>query len=255
MRHICYSNKKKSEGKGAYISNCYYSEIGSRAENEDTIKIKIYGDNMVAVVADGLGGQGDGKEASEVVCDSLIQCGENGIFPESEDVRKAFEKANSCLLKRQRNMFHMKSTAVYLCIHGNRVIWGHIGDTRLYHLYKDKIVDFTLDHSSSQLAVFLGEISREQIPQDSGRNRLLRALGIEGDEPDVHEPLWLKEGVHAFLLCTDGLWEHLTDRDIENVFAASSEPKSFVQAVRSIKDGVGADDYDNNSAVVVYVQV
>lgn len=233
----------------------HYTDIGGRTENEDSVRISKYGNNIVAVLADGLGGQGDGKAASQSVCESLILCGSDGKFPEKDFIEKAFVQANSDLIKKQRNTFHMKSTAVYLCVHGNHAIWAHIGDSRLYHLHQGKICDYTLDHSASQLSVFLGDIKREDIPNDPGRSRLVRAMGVADDTPDVHDSISLEKGLHGFLLCSDGLWEYLRDDEIEGVFARNGTASACLNGFRQIKAAKSPADCDNNSAIVVLLDI
>lgn len=232
-----------------------YTDIGGREENEDSVAAAQYGKNLVAVVADGLGGQGDGKAASTCICGELIHCGENGAFPTADNISAAFQQANAELMSRQKNAFHMKSTAVYLCVQGNRAIWAHVGDSRLYHLYEGKICDYTLDHSASQLSVFLGNIKREDIPGDEGRNRLLRAMGTEDTPPDLHKEICLQPGRHGFLLCSDGLWEYLNDGEIENSFQNEDTAADWLMELRKLRSSRCSADCDNNSAITVMLNV
>ena len=232
-----------------------YTDIGGRQENEDSVCIQTFGNNIVAVVADGLGGQGDGKAASQFVCDSLMHCGEDGRFPTKKSLYDAFAQANMELIQRQKNAFHMKTTAVYFCLQGGQALWGHVGDSRLYHIHEDRIVDYTLDHSASQMAVFLGELRREDIPRDPGRNKLIRAIGVPDMEPDIHMPIRLEmSGQHVFLLCSDGLWEFLSDEDIIQACRENTNSRECTAALRRIKAARSPAGCDNNSAVVVYVK-
>lgn len=238
--------------------NCdyyWYTDIGGRSENEDSVGIIRYGENITAVVADGLGGQGDGKAASEIVRNDLLRCGDDGLFPDKQVLQKAFRLANSDLMEKQQNAFHMKSTAVCLCLQNNRAIWAHIGDSRLYHVYDEQLADFTLDHSASQLAVYLGELTREKIPGDPGRNRLVKVMGVAGDEPEIHEEIPLQPGQHAFLLCSDGLWEYLNDEAIVDVLSHSETSKQALSRLREAKEKKSPPDCDNNSGIVIFVKV
>ena len=119
-----------------------YSDIGGRVENEDSADYREFDGGLVAVVADGLGGQGDGKAASQLICDRLVQRGAELGFPDKETLTQLFVQANHELISRQKNSFHMKTTAVYLCIADDRAVWAHIGDSRLYHLWNGKLCDY-----------------------------------------------------------------------------------------------------------------
>lgn len=232
-----------------------YSDIGGRKENEDSIGVISYGNNLVAVVADGLGGQGDGKDASQSVCDDLMNCGEDGSFPTADTIKKAFERANENLMRKQRNVYHMKTTAVYFCLHQQSAVWAHIGDSRLYHIYNGQLCHYTLDHSASQLAVFLGDITRDDIPKDEGRSRLIRAMGVEDVSPDIFGPIELEqEGPHSFILCSDGFWEYLSDSELLKVCSESANSTQCLKRLLSIKRSRNKEDCDNNSVIVIYVR-
>ena len=232
-----------------------YSDVGGRRENEDTVGYRLSPAGVVAVVADGLGGQGDGKAASQLICESLLAHGAEDGIPGQEAITRFFDHANRELLSKQKNSFHMKTTAVYLCIKDGQAVWAHIGDSRLYHLHNGKLCHFTLDHSASQLAVYMGEITRDEIPNDAGRSRLLHAMGVEDEHPDVHETISLEPGEHVFLLCSDGLWEYLSDTEIEKAWVKTQTLDAFMELLRFVKDKRSPVDCDNNSAVAVYVEV
>lgn len=232
-----------------------YSDIGGRRVNEDTVGFLESGTHLVAVVTDGLGGQGDGNLASQCVCNSLMHCGSEGHFPSEEEIAVAFERANQELISKQQNDFHMKTTAVYLCISGNRAVWAHVGDSRLYHIFNGQLCHYTLDHSASQMAVYMGKITRDEIPNDAGRSRLLRAMGVREERPDIHEPIILEPGKHAFLLCSDGLWEYLSDEEIIKAYSNAETVQRFVGILTLVKNSRSPQDCDNNSAVAVFVEI
>lgn len=232
-----------------------YTDTGGKKENEDTAHISVQGKNMVAVIADGLGGQGDGKAASELAVRSLSECGVKGGLPDEEELMEAFRAANHAVMEKQTNKFHMKTTAVYLCIHKLSAIWAHVGDSRLYHFWNGELVHYTLDHSVSQMAVALGEITREEIPRYPQRSRLLRALGSEGEEADVHQKIQLEEGQHAFLLCTDGFWEYLEESEIPQVLGQSKTAEMWVEELRSRVESRCGTDNDNNTAIAIILEV
>ncbi len=236
-----------------------YSDIGGRKDNEDTVDYRMTGKSAVAVVTDGLGGQGDGKAASQLVCKSLLRSRASDKLPDKSDLMLIFDQANRELISKQKNSFHMKTTAVYLCVANGQAIWAHIGDSRLYHLHNGKLVHYTLDHSASQLAVYMGEITRDEIPKDSGRSRLLHAMGVQGETPDIHDPIILEPGEHVFVLCSDGLWEYLSDSEVERAWEIAGpleEPlDKMIEVFRYVHDHRAQPDCDNNSAVVVYYEV
>jgi len=232
-----------------------YSDIGGRAENEDTVAFRACAGCSLAVLADGLGGHGDGKLASHSVCESLLRIGAGWTLPAPSELAAAFDLANRELLLRQSNSFHRKTTAVLLCLSENRAIWGHVGDSRLYHVHRGELRDYTLDHSASQLAVFRGDITRAQIPGHEDRGLLLKALGVRGVRAEIHAPVALTPGRHLFLLCSDGLWEFLDDETVAREGERASCARELLETLAALHDERCKPDCDNHSAVAVYVMV
>ena len=237
------------------VSTYGYSDIGNRQENEDNGGIYVYGTNIVAVVADGLGGQGGGQAASSLALHELSRCGTQEKLPDREEIEAYFQKANEAIIKRQQNQFHMKTTAVYLCIHGKSAIWAHIGDSRLYHFYQKKLCHFTQDHSVSQLAVLLGEISSSEIPGHAKRSHLLKALGCEEMKPEVHEAVLLEPGQHAFLLCTDGFWECMEEEELQDALFHTETAEEWITFLRQKITLNSGENHDNNTAMAVFLEV
>ncbi len=237
------------------IDACSYSDIGGRKDNEDTAGFRRTENGIAAVVADGLGGHGDGKAASRIVCESLLRRGTEGELPDPARVERLFEEANRELIRAQQNSFHMKTTAVFLRLEGEKAIWAHVGDSRLYHIYNGKICAYTLDHSAAQLAVLMGRITREQIPQSSGQSRLLRAMGVPDERAEVHEPVPLEKGTHVFLLCSDGLWEYLSDAEIEALCSREPDARRITDRIRQVKNSRSPAGCDNHSAVVIRAEI
>lgn len=232
-----------------------YSDKGGRQENEDSGGIYVYSDKIIAVVADGLGGQGDGGVASATALQELAKCGQGGPMPGREEIRDAFARANQAIRSRQRNQYHMKTTAVYLCVQGCHAIWAHIGDSRLYHFYRGGMSHVTCDHSVPQLAVLMGEIDRRDIPGHPQRSHLMKALGCEEARPDIHEPVLLESGKHVFLLCTDGFWEYLDEDGLAQSADAADAAEEWIASLRREIGPHFSADHDNNTAMAIFVEI
>ena len=231
-----------------------YSNIGTRMINEDSFSIFSEGKVLSAIVADGLGGHGGGKEASEIAVSILAKCGDKGQLPTEDDILQSLQRANQTILEHRINENHMKTTAVYLCIADNKAKWAHIGDSRLYHFWNGQLCDYTLDHSVSQMAVLLGTIDRSEIPKHSERSRVLRVLGHEEILPEIHSEILLEPGAHAFLLCTDGFWESVTEDEMMLDLYKVSSAKEWICCMRHRLMKRLGEDHDNHTAVAVMIE-
>lgn len=164
----------------------YISECGGRKINEDSVFVKSENGRLAAVVADGLGGFGQGKTASEAAVKTISDNFDKvtSLTLNTGQIDEVLEQANRSILACQTRAVRMKSTAVVFAadIDKRKYIWAHIGDSRLYHFINGRIVSQTKDHSVSQIKVAMGEITETQIRSDTDRSRLVRALGVDEEK-------------------------------------------------------------------------
>ena len=162
------------------------SRHGEREYNEDYAGMEKRGEAYCFVLADGLGGHGGGDEASRLVSEAILDdFAQNGAVSEAY-LRSCFERSQRLLLeeqRRQRRRMEMKTTLAVLLADEARIQWGHIGDSRIYYFQDQKLKLRTLDHSVPQMLVLAGKLKEKKIRGHSDRNRLLRVMGVEWDEP------------------------------------------------------------------------
>lgn len=230
-----------------------YTNVGGRNENEDSCEIFHEEGRLCAVVADGLGGHGGGAEASKTAIDYIGKA----FFEQKKDfVSKTdenMEELNSIICNKQTEQVKMRTTIALLMIDNKEITTAHIGDTRIYHFVDNKIKDITFDHSVSQLAVLSGEIKQEDIRHHIDRNKLLRSLGkSEGIRTEINSWGNVKEGKHAFLLCTDGFWENITETEMSDCLKDAVDLKEWMtKMIRIIKTRM-QENADNNTAIVIW---
>lgn len=230
-----------------------YTDIGGRSGNEDCVRYTTAGpQTLCLVVADGLGGHGGGELASTTACRTI--CGGWKGRSSPAILTDLLQAAHQNVAALQTTQCAMKSTAVVLTVTGERIAWAHVGDSRLYHFYKNKLVFQTRDHSASQIAVMLGDITPDQVRFHEDRSRVLRALGQEGSlKVDTQEEP-LMPGSHAFLLCTDGFWEYVLESEMETDLQQSSGPEDWLERMRSRLKQRIPNDNDNNTAAAVWLE-
>lgn len=229
-----------------------YTDIGGREENEDTVLVKRSGmGGLCAIVADGLGGHGGGARASQTAVNQL-GAGWSGALREQEIVQLV-RGAHEAVLKLQTPATPMKSTLAALFFNDGRILWTYVGDTRLYHFHNDVLVYQTLDHSVSQVAVTLGDITTEDIRFHADRNRILRALGQEGELPVEVRAEVLSPGKHAFLLCSDGFWEYVLESEMQQELLVAASPQEWLDRMLVTLRRRATANNDNNSAAAVWV--
>lgn len=242
------------------IETASYSDQGGREYNEDSCMIMQYENNLCAVVADGLGGHGGGRIASLTAINAVKECFETSgskTGVKAEDVRIWFGTANDRVLEMQTNDCQMKTTMALICMESDadKVLAAHLGDTRIYHFADGKLSYISFDHSVSRMAVLAGEIRMEEIRFHIDRNKLLKAVG-KGDEalPEMKEFVMDRSVQNAFLLCTDGFWEYVTEEQMEETLSHAATPEEWLESMRWYIRDKAKENNDNNSAVAVFVK-
>jgi serine/threonine protein phosphatase PrpC len=194
-----------------------------RANNEDALAFDA--ELGVAVLADGMGGYNAGEVASSMavlfVKSELVRCLADSAQPSSPAqvarmIESSFDEANLSILNAANANPHyagMGTTLVAGVFQADKLVLGHIGDSRCYRLRDGVLTQITKDHSMLQEQVDAGFLTPEQAAYAPGKNLLTRALGVEDfARVEIHEHP-VHEG-DLYLMCTDGLTDMLTDKDI-----------------------------------------
>jgi serine/threonine protein phosphatase PrpC len=230
-----------------------------RTGNEDSVLCEplesahVSERGLFCAVADGMGGHADGEEASS----TAVRVARDAYYA----ARDLDSKAALSLAVAQSNAAvyeagagttgrdHMGTTLTAAVIFGDRVVVGHVGDSRAYLIHDVAIRQITRDHSWVAEEVEAGRMTPEQARVNPRRNIITRALGLRPDvEVDTHD-LDFAPG-DAIVLCSDGLYGLMTDGEIIDSVQRLPEADA-VDALVGLANERGGPD--NVSVVVVRV--
>jgi len=205
------------------------TDVGQKRDhNEDAVAGDV--ETGLLVLADGMGGYKAGEVASEIaVLTILAELKESlpnqlpgsidvtsGMQMESVLLRDAVAKANANIYhvsQTQPQCSGMGTTLVVALFTNDRVLVGHIGDSRMYRLRGDEFSQITEDHSLLQEQINFGLITPEQARHSVNKNLVTRALGVDPEvDLELHEYQVLPGDL--FLICSDGLTDLVEDEDI-----------------------------------------
>jgi protein phosphatase len=227
-------------------------ELRSSFESKSTSSI-------LCAVADGVGGSQKGEMASKLALQTLaekvpgLMIGSGRADPAGA-LKSAVDTANQAVVKF--GMGHsesegMATTIVASVLDGRTAYVAHAGDSRAYLINRGEIKQLTKDDSQVQEWVDAGKITADQARHYPGRNIITRALGAATDIEIAVSSFSLAPG-DRILLCSDGLWEPLTDTEIQKIVLESSNPQSACEKLVSLANERGGKD--NVSVVIVEMQ-
>ena len=236
-------------------------DVGGREYNQDSIMVSQKNGKYCIAVADGLGSYNGSEIASQVAVEYLISwfeenCDSDDLFVKSS-VSSALMRAHSKIIEQKEKDKSIRSsctTIAFLVSDNVTSIMAHIGDTRIYEIKKGKILYRSKDHSLAQVAVDRGEITLDEIRTHQDQNKLLKVLGsdfyVDADISTDFFPLSCGDG---FVLCTDGLWEYVSDKEFEELFKDATPSAVKLASLKKIHDE-RADEYCDNFSVAVMVK-
>lgn len=193
-----------------------------RRENQDAYAVRTVFGHTVCVVCDGMGGAAGGQLASRIAADTFSAEMEKRLSPEAKPDRLrevsvvAVALANRAVREAARSSEeyrNMGTTLVSAVSFDGGVVIANVGDSRAYHISKERIRQITRDHSLVEHMVERGDITAEEARRHPNRNLITRALGPDIDPECDCYTCQLSPG-DFLLLCTDGLVNTVADGEI-----------------------------------------
>jgi serine/threonine protein phosphatase PrpC len=205
-------------------------------------------------VSDGMGGAAAGEVASALVVESLRR----SMPPKSADwdatIQKAVERANRAVWNAAKapERRGMGATLTAVCLDGLDAHVAEVGDSRAY-VYRSGVLDLlTHDQSYAQALLDAGALTEQEAARSPLKNVILSAMGTH---PDVRVDLGrvtLAAG-DRLLVCSDGLSNEVSAKDIGLVLASARSPSEACrELVRRANDHGGRD---NITVIVAQLEV
>lgn len=211
----------KTDGCNNFFDCGIYSLLGTREYQQDYAGFVEQEDGLSGIICDGMGGLRGGERASSEAV-KLYVCDYNNLAQENSISEFLFKEAHRLdelvyqLKDSNGNFLKAGSTLVSVIVKGSALYWLSVGDSRIYIMRGDSMVQVTTDHNyRTKLNEFLaeGKISRDRYETEisgSQTEALISYLGMGGIEcmDGNKKPFQLVED-DVILLCSDGLYKSL----------------------------------------------
>ncbi len=240
--------------KFAQVESYAFSDIGPfRSINEDLCQ--CHRDNSFFIIADGMGGHKAGEiaahKASNNLCNFFLHPLKKHKHPltakEIQDyLHKAIEDTNKevfHLSRSHKDYMGMGTTLSCLYLYDGKAFLGHVGDSRIYRLRNNQYTQLTKDHSLAS------EIIKD--PSITTHHHVLtQAIGVM---PSV-DPYFALEPIVSndiFVLCTDGLSDHISNKEFLFHFSKNIPLEKIGEnlIIQAKKNG----SHDNMSIIIVKI--
>lgn len=223
------------------------------------------------VVADGVGGHNKGEIASREAVEQLRsyvygaqrdldRLVERVTFGDSEaiwEIRRLLESGvkNACYMvfgmaELDPEKKGMSTTLSALLVRAGMAFAVHVGDSRVYRVRRDAVLQLTEDHTLINYKVKHGMMTKAEAEKAAGKNVITRAVGhkdyVQVDTADIDIAIG-----DRFLLCSDGLHGYFnSDKEVAELCAEGDLEECAESAIALANQRGGKD---NITAVVIEV--
>lgn len=236
---------------GAYAK----TDVGSkRAVNQDYMycsENSVGSFRNLFIVADGMGGHKAGDYASKLCVEQMVESIEKSEHKTPVSLfEEAVDAANGAVFSESQEHEEyegMGTTLVACTMQEDTLYVANIGDSRLYLLRDDDIIQITEDHSLVEEMVKQGNITESEARVHPQKNIITRAVGIDQSvQADFFEVEIYQNDI--VMLCSDGLSNMVEDEDIEYIVKHS---KSLQDAGETLVARANENGGSDNITVVL----
>ncbi|AMO22644.1 protein phosphatase 2C domain-containing protein [Ramlibacter solisilvae] len=241
------------DGRALTVSLAALSRPGRRECNEDAYGYWEGAGALVAVLCDGVGGQGGGQAASRIAVTHVLDAFAPHPEVNVDALQGLVRGANDAVVAQQvagTLTADMRTTIVVLLLdlRTGAALWAHAGDSRLYRWRDARLLGHTRDQSLEQRLRDAGLRASA-----AAAGALTSALGsAEGFDFEVLDRPQVLASGDALLLCSDGLWSALDDAAMTSTMAGCSGVQAWVDRLEAGVQQAGRSDQDNYSALAIW---
>jgi protein phosphatase len=226
---------------------------GLRSNNEDSFVVDR--DHRLFLVADGMGGQDRGEQASSLAAQIIPRVVQDRLAAQedvSQAVQRALAEANQAIVQAgqgQPEGRRMGTTAVVAVRQADRVYVAGLGDSRAYLVRGDRVEQLTVDHSVAQALEASGTLTAEQARHSPWQHVLYKFLGCAEMSEGADVRPFVPEAGDRLLLASDGLTNFISHDDLRQGARRFPDPQAWADHLVPLALQRGSSD--NVTCIIV----
>lgn len=230
-----------------------FTNKGTAKLNTDAVARFIEGNVCAFVVVDG--GEFCGDIVSPIIMNAIKTELKSNIKVNSTVIRDCFRRAVDSIKAKaleDEGFKNIKASGAMLITDGKKAVWGHIGNCRIYRLFRGKIKEVSQDHTLAYRDFMEKKISFEDIAKQDSFPPLV-SINAENDvDADMSKvkKLFFK---YSFILCSDGFWKNILPAEIENSAKMHDSTKMSLCQMIDYIEGHNISECDSASAIVLTI--
>ena len=246
---------RKDEAK--FVTN-FFSEAGTRSQNNDYFGYVQLDNYAIWVISDGYDSEEGAAIAAKLAVESVVEYFMLRPRFNVAVIKEMMDYANLKVKERQEETerYSLMHTSLLIVISNyNAILYGNVGNTRLYHMRGGYIISQSRDDSIAQLLVDEGALDTRDIKFHRQRNDLLQAIGDFGKiKPNIiRTPITLQEN-DILCLTTIGFWENVDERELEVELSRQPDQKSWMDSLEKSVIATLRDEVENYTMAAVKVE-
>lgn len=231
----------------------FISESGTYKLNRDFFAFVELDDLCCWVLADGIDSN-EKNMSAEMAVSSILD-----DFTQKPDmsrrcIKKYIKNANK-YLKQESDLQGYKASILVVISNYSSILWGSVGNTRLYHFRKNLELLKTKDHSIAQMLLDINKIDEKKLNFHPERNNLVSYLG-------THKNLKINFGKRNYniydndtlLMCTSGFWENISNPKINEKLKESSDGIEYLNKLQDAIIDSKNPNLNNYTMVSIFVK-
>lgn len=226
---------------------------GRRPNNEDRFVADT--DHHVFLVADGMGGQERGEQASGLAAEIIPKVVQDRLAaqdPAPQAVQRALAAANQAIVDAGQGQppgRRMGTTAVLAVEAQGQIFVAGLGDSRAYLIRNGRVEQLTVDHSVAQALVSSGALTPEEARHSPWQHVLHKFLGCAEMTDGAEVRPFTPSANDRLLLATDGMTNHVSDDDLSQGAVQFRDPQVWADHLVNLSLERGSRD--NVTCVIV----